>query len=138
MNTALTALIMVFATVALGGCQTSILKPMSDTSTFATVKYPIFVGDTQITVSHDGKIYNGIAGVLHNDMTGEQALRFGWEPNHKHRNIKQEMLFLFGETTLTADDGEKLICDHLKHGDDWRLRCNMVGGKEMVLYRVKQ
>jgi hypothetical protein len=129
---------MVFATLGLGGCQTSLLKPMSGNSAFATVKYPIFVGDTQITVSLDGKTYAGIAGEFRNDTTGEQALRFGWKPNHKHRNIKQEMLFLFGTTTLTAVDGEKLICDHLKHGDDWRLRCNSVEGKEMALYRVKQ
>jgi len=138
MNTALTALVLVFATVGLGGCQTSLLKPMSGTSAFATVKYPIFLGDTQIAVTIDGKAYTGIAGELHKDTTSEQALRLGAEPNHRHRNIKQEMLFLFGTTTLTADDGEKLICDHLKHGDDWRLRCNTVGGKEIVLYRVKQ
>ena len=57
---------------------------------------------------------------------------------HKHPFIKQEMRFYFGTTTLTADDGAKLACDHLKHGDDWRLRCKIGDGKEIALYRVKQ
>lgn len=137
MKTALTALALVAATVGLAGCQTSLLKPMSGKATSATVKYPILWGDTQITVSLDGKTYTGLAGELHDETTGEQARRFGWEPSHVHRNIKQEMKFLFGSTTLTTNGGDKLVCDHLKHGDDWRLCCKTVNGKEIALYRVK-
>lgn len=138
MKTALATLALVAATAGLTGCQTSLLKPMSGNSASATVKYSLLWGDTQITVSLDGKTYSGIAGKLHNETTGEQALRFGWEPGHQHRRIKQEVNFYFGTATLAADNGEKLVCDHLKHGDDWRLRCKAVNDKEIALYRIKQ
>lgn len=138
MKTALATLALVAATVGLAGCQTSLLKPMSGNSASATVKYPILWGATQITVMIDSKTYTGVAGELHDETTDEMTRRFGWEPSHLHPNIKQEMKFLYGSTTLKASNGEKLACDHLKHGDDWRLRCKTANGKEIALYRVKQ
>ncbi len=137
MKTALTTLALVATIVGLAGCQTSLLKPMSGNSASATVKYPILWGPTQITVMLDSKTYTGVSGELHDETTDEQVRRFEWAPYHKHPNIKQEMKFLFGSTTLTADDGQGLSCDHLKHGDDWRLRCKTADGKEIALYRVK-
>ena len=66
-------------------------------------------------------------------------------PQHKVRakfavaaHIKQEMDFLFGSTILTAPDGTQLACDHLRHGDDWRLRCKRPDSKEVVMQRVKE
>ena len=89
-------------------------------------------------MSLGGKLYTGVVGELQRDTSGEQALRFGWAPGHKHPFIKQEMKFLYGTTILTAADGSRLSCDHLQHGDDWRLRCKTAGGEEIALYRVKQ
>lgn len=138
MKTALTTLVLVATIVGLAGCQTSLLKPMSGNSAFATVKYPILWGPTQITVMFDSKSYTGVAGELHDKTTDEMTRRFGWESSHEHPNIKQEVKFFYGSTTLTANNGEKLACDHLKHGDDWRLRCKTADGKEIALYRIKQ
>ncbi len=138
MKTALATLALIAATVGLTGCQTSLLKPMSGNAASATVKYPILWGATQITVMIDSKTYTGVAGELYDETTDEKARRFGWESSHEHPNIKQEMKFLYGSTTLTANNGEKLACDHLKHGDDWRLRCKTADGKEIALYRIKQ
>jgi len=138
MKTALAALTLIAASAGLAGCQTSLLKPMLGNSASATVKYPILWGTTQITVVLDNRIYTGVAGELNDETTDEQVSRFEWAPEHEHPNIKQEMSFLFGSTTLTAVDGEKLTCDHLKHGDDWRLRCKTVNGEEIALYRAKQ
>lgn len=138
MKTRLIVFVLIAATGLLAGCQTSILKPESGNTASAIVEHPILLGTTHITVTLDGKLYTGVAGELHKDATGEQALRFGWQPKHKHFRIKQEMEFYFGTTTLTTADGEKLDCDHLKHGDDWRLRCKLGDANEVALYRVKQ
>jgi len=48
------------------------------------------------------------------------------------------MNFLFGSTTLAANDGMLLACDHLNHGDDWRLRCLIAQGNELALYPFRQ
>lgn len=77
MKTALTTLALVVTTVGLAGCQTSLLRLLSGNSASATVKYPILWGATQITVSLDSKTYAGVAGELHNEITNEQAHRFG-------------------------------------------------------------
>ena len=79
-----------------------------------------------------------VLGVAFLALTGEQALRFGWTPEHKHRWIKQEMTFLFGSTILAAIDGATLTCDHLQHGDDWRLRCKRPSGGEVFLQRARE
>ncbi|TBR11099.1 MAG: hypothetical protein EPO47_02520 [Rugosibacter sp.] len=134
----LIVLVLVVASGFLSGCQTSILKPESGKTATATVEYPILFGTTHIAVTLDGKTYTGVAGELHEDIGGEQALRFGWQPKHKHYFIKQEMEFFYGDTTLSADGAETLPCDYLKHGDDWRLRCKVGDGKEISLYPVKQ
>lgn len=137
MKTRLIVFALIAASCLLGGCQTSVLKPEAGNTATATVEHPIFFGTTHITVILDGKTYVGVAGELHKDATGEQALRFGWQPKHKHFMIKQEMEFYFGSIILMADDGKKLACDYLNHGDDWRLRCKIGDGKEIALYRVK-
>ncbi len=125
---------------ALAGCtQTSLLKPVSGTTATAIVESPpLYMGTARIIVMLGGKTYSGAAGPLHLDSTGEQALRFGWDPAHKHPHIKQEMDFLIGSTTLTSADGATLDCDHLRHGDDWRLRCKKPGGGEVELQRVRK
>ncbi len=84
----------------------------------------------------DGKTYNGVAGKSRKEATGEQTLRFGWNPEHKHWWIRQEMTFVFGSTILAATDGATLTCDHLQHGDDWRLRCNRPSCSEVSLQRL--
>ena len=133
------ALALAVATGGLTGCtQTSLLKPASDHAAFATVERSILASTARITVSLDGKAYIGAAGEARKDTTGEQALRFGWDPAHKHPHIKQEMDFLFGSTILTAPDGSQLACDHLRHGDDWRLRCKRPDSKEVVMRRVRE
>ncbi len=139
MKTASIALVLAAATAGLSGCmQTSLLKPVSGNAASATVESPILAGTARITVSLAGKTYVGVAGEARKDTTGEQALRFGWDPVHKHPHIKQEMDFLFGSTILTTPDGSQLACDHLRHGDDWRLRCKRPDGGEIVLQRVRE
>ena len=139
MKTASIALLLAAATAGLSGCtQTSLLKPVAGNAAFATVASPILSGTARITVSLDGKAYSGMAGKAQKDTTGDQALRFGWDPAHKHPHIKQEMDFLFGSTILTAPDGSQLACDHLRHGDDWRLRCKRPDSGEIVLQRVSE
>ncbi|MBX3647776.1 MAG: hypothetical protein KF766_08955 [Rhodocyclaceae bacterium] len=139
MKIASIALAFAVATGGLPGCtQTSLLKPVSGNAASATVESPILTGTTRITVSLDGKTYAGVAVEARKDTTGEQALRFGWNPAHKHPYIKQEMDFLFGSTILTAPDSTQLACDHLRHGDDWRLRCKRPGGGEILLQRVRK
>lgn len=137
MKSALLAIALAVAAGGLAACQTSQLKPLSGNSTSAIVEYPILVGRTHITVSLGGKEYTGLVGDLQRDTSGEQARRFGWAPGHKHPFIKQEMKFLYGTTILTAADGSRLSCDHLQHGDDWRLRCKTAAGEEIALNRVK-
>lgn len=126
--------------LALAGCaQTSLLKPASGNTASATVESPpLYFGTARLAVALGGKTYTGATGELHQETTGEQALRFGWDPAHRHPNIKQEMKFLFGSTTLTSADGATLDCDHLRHGDDWRLRCNKPGGGDVALQRVRE
>ena len=125
---------------ALAGCtQTSLLKPVSGNTASATIESPpLYFGTARLTVALGGKTYTGVAGELHPEITGEQALRFGWDPAHKHPNIKQEMKFQFGSTTLLSSDGAKLDCDHLRHGHDWRLRCKKPSGGEVALQRVRE
>ena len=136
MKIATIALALAVATGGLAGCtQTSLLKPMSGNAASATVESPILAGTAHITVSLDGKTYVGAAGEARKDTTGGQALRFGWDPTHKHPYIKQEMNFLFGSTILKAPDGTQLACDHLRHGGDWRLRCKRGDGREIALQR---
>ena len=139
MKIASIALAFAVATGGLPGCtQTSLLKPVSGNAASATVESPILAGVARIAVTLDGKTYAGVAGEARKDTTGEQALRFGWDPAHKHPHIKQEMDFLFGSTILTAPDGTQLACDHLRHGDDWRLRCKRPDSKEVVMRRVRE
>ncbi len=125
--------------LALTGCaQTSLLKPASGNGASATVENPIVLGRARLAVVLDGKTYTGVAGESRKEATGEQALRFGWNPEHKHRWIRQEMAFLFSSTVLAATDGATLTCDHLQHGDDWRLRCKRPSGGEVALQRVRE
>lgn len=66
---------------AISGCaQTSLLRSPSDSQVSATVEDPILPGEAQITVVFGGKAYSGVEGDSHEDTTGEQALRFGWNP----------------------------------------------------------
>lgn len=123
---------------ALGGCaQTSLLRSPLDNRASAIVEDPILPGEAQITVVFDGKAYSGVEGESHEDTTGEQALRFGWKPGHEHPNIKQEVDFFFGSTTLVASDGSRLSCDYLHHGDDWRLLCKTPDRGEVALRRIE-
>lgn len=124
----------------LPGCTpTLLLKPVPDDSASATVESPpLYFGTARLTVVLDGKRYAGAAGELREDKSGMQARRFGWRPGHKHPNIRQEIKFLFGSSVLTAADGTQLECDHLRHGDDWRLRCKRPGGGEVQLQRDRQ
>lgn len=46
------------------------------------------------------------------------------------------MKFLYGSTTLTAADGDKLDCGHLRHGDDWRLLCKRPDNGEVAFQPV--
>lgn len=139
MKIASIALALAVATGGLSGCtQTALLKPVSGNAASAIVESPILAGTARITVSLDGKTYSGMAGKAQKDTTGEQALRFGWDPAHKHPHIKQEMDFLFGSTILTAPDGTQLACDHLRHGDDWRLRWKRPDSGEVVLQRGRE
>lgn len=138
-KTAVSALVLGVAILAFSGCaQTSLLKAASGNGASATVENPIVLGRARLAVVLDGKSYNGVAGESREETTGEQALRFGWTPEHKHRWIRQEMAFLFGSTILAANDGATLACDHLQHGDDWRLRCKKPGGGEVALQRVRE
>ena len=139
MRSALNALALGVVSFALAGCaQTSLLKSASGDGASATVENPILLGTARLSVVLDGKTYTGPAGEARKETSGEQARRFGWDPEHKHPHIKQEMKFLFGSTTLTAADGARLECNHLQHGDDWRLRCKRAGGGEVHLQRVRQ
>lgn len=136
-KTAVNTLVLGVAILALTGCaQTSLLKAASGSDASATVENPIVLGHARLAVVLDGKTYKGVAGESRKEATGEQALRFGWNPEHKHRWIRQEMAFLFGSTILAAADGATLTCDHLQHGDDWRLRCKKPGGSEISLQRL--
>ncbi|MDT3736784.1 MAG: hypothetical protein ROZ00_11200 [Denitratisoma sp.] len=127
--------VMSFVLFSLAGCsQTLLLQQMAGNSATATVESPpLHSGAARLTVMLDGKTYAGSAGETHEDATGEQARRFGWSKDHKHKWIKQEMEFLVGSTVLVAADGARLECDHLRHGGDWRLRCKRSGGGEIQL-----
>ena len=130
-------LVLGVAFLALTGCaQTSLLKAASGNGASAAVENPVILGRARLAVVLDGKTYSGVAGESRKETSGEQALRFGWTPEHRHRWIKQEMTFLFGSTILAATDGAALSCDHLQHGDDWRLRCKGPGGREVFLQRA--
>ena len=136
MKAVFTTLALVIATGLLTGCQTSLLKPEQGSTAYATVIHPIFWGATRITVTLNGMTYAGVANESSHDISGEQAIQFGWQSDHRHPNIRQEMRFLLGETTLTANDGANLACSHLRHGDDWRLRCKTAQSNEITFYRV--
>ena len=132
-----TVLMILVLAAAISGCaQTSLLRSPSDSQVSATVEDPILPGEAQITVVFDGKTYSGVEGESYEDTTGKQALRFGWKPGHEHPNIKQEVNFFFGSTTLVASDGSRLSCDYLHHGDDWRLLCKTPDRGEVSLRRV--
>ncbi len=145
--------------LALTGCaQTSLLKPVSGNDTSATVENPILFSRARLTVMLEGKTYTGVAGETREETTGEIPLQFGWDPEHiyphlkqdtprsqlskhhprKHRHEKETLSFWFGSTILTANDGATLTCDHLKHENDWRLRCKRPSGEEIVLQPVKK
>lgn len=127
---------LVVALLQLSGCTQTLLLT-SDNSASATVKSPpIHFGTARFTVVMDGKTYVGSAGELREDTSGTQSRRFGWAARHKHPNIRQEMKFLFGSSMLAAADGGQLECDHLRHGDDWRLICKKpAGAGEVQLQR---
>lgn len=138
MKTTLTTLALVATTGLLTGCQTSLLKPEPGSTASATVIHPILWGATRITVFLNGKTYTGVANESSIEISGEQATQFGWQSDHSHRNIKQEVRFLLGETTLNANDGAKLTCSHLQHGDNWRLRCKTAQSNEIKFYRMEK
>lgn len=125
--------------LALAGCtQTLLLTPVSGNTASATVQSPpLHLGAAHLSVVLDGKTYVGIAGDSHRETRDEVRQRFGWTPDHRHPGIKREMIFLRGATTLTATDDTTLDCEHLRHGDDWRLRCKRAGGEVVQLQRAK-
>lgn len=122
----------------LSGCQALELHTASEPKTSATVTGPVLFGDARITVSINKKIYQGSVGELSEIAVSDISKQFEWNPNHKHRNIKQEMSFLFGATTLLADDASTIHCKHLKHGDDWRLLCTNPKGEQIGLLQAKK
>jgi hypothetical protein len=139
MESAVNTLALGAVILAVAGCtQTPLLKPVSGNGASATVENPIVLGRARLAVVLGGKTYAGVAGEARKQATGEQARRFGWDRARKHPHIKQEMEYLFGSTILTAADGATLACDHLQHGDDWRLRCTRPGGGVIALQRVSK
>lgn len=145
MKTRLSMLATFTAIGLLTGCQTATIKP--EPISAATVDEPLFSGATRISVKLDEKTFTGVAGELHPETSREQALRFGWQPKHKHypedynphkTGIRDKWGYYFGSTIVTTADGEKLACDHLKHAGIWRLLCKSSDGKELALYRANQ
>ncbi len=137
MNRNAVALMLSVAMGVLGGCvQTSFLRAPSGTDPWAIVDDPL-PGKARIAVMLDGKKFLGVEGASHKESGYEQPIRFGWDPAHRHPHIKQEMKFFLGSAMLVASDGSRLLCDHLQHGDEWRLRCK-AGDGEILLQRVKQ
>lgn len=137
-ETAVNTLVLGTVMLAFTGCaQTSLLRSALGNGASATVENPIVLGRALFSVVLDGKTYTGVAGEARKETTDEQSLRFGWKPGHRHPNVKQEMAFHFGSTNLVAPDGATLTCDHLQHGDDWRLRCKRPSGGEVELQRVR-
>lgn len=122
----------------LSGCQTLELHTASEPKTTATITNPVLFGDARIAVSINKKIYQGSVGKLSDIAVGDISKQFGWNPDHDHRNIKQEMAFRFGTTTLLADDATTIQCKHLKHGDDWRLLCTNPKGEQIGLLQAKK
>ena len=122
----------------LSGCQTLELHTASEPRTSATVTDPVLFGNARITVSINKKIYQGPAGELSEIAVGDISKQFGWNPDHEHRNIKQEMDFLIGTTTLRAEDSSTIQCRHLKHGSDWRLICTHPKGEEIGLLQANK
>jgi hypothetical protein len=99
---------------------------------------PVLFGNARITVSINKKIYQGPASELSEIAVGDISKQFGWNPDHEHRNIKQEMDFLIGTTTLRAEDSSTIQCRHLKHGSDWRLICTNPKGEEIGLLQANK
>ncbi|MFO0440477.1 MAG: hypothetical protein ACK5ZW_07485 [Betaproteobacteria bacterium] len=122
----------------LSGCQTLELHTASEPKTSATITDPVLFGDARIAVSINKKIYQGSVGKLSDIAVGDISKQFDWNPDHEHRNIKQEMAFLFGTTILRADDATTIQCKHLKHGDDWRLLCTNPKGEQIGLLQAKK
>ena len=118
--------------VAFTGCaQTLHLKSATDATSSAVVMHQMLYGSAQISLLLNGSIYSGQVSKPTKQASGEEVIKFGWKLDHKHPNIKQEVLFLIGSDTLTATDGKKLACDYLVHGDNWRLRCIVSNEKIM-------
>ena len=138
MKTTLTTLALVVATGLLTGCQTLELHTISEPRVSATITDPVLFGDARIAVSVNKKIYQGSVGKLSEIAEGDISKQFGWNPDHEHRNIKQEGAFLFGTTTLQAGDATTIQCKHLKHGDDWRLLCTNPKGEKIDLLQAKK
>jgi hypothetical protein len=122
----------------LSGCQTLELHTASEPRTSATVTDPVLFGNARITVSINKKIYQGSVGELREIAASDISKQFDWNPDHGHRNIKQEMNFLFGTTTLLAEDSSAIQCRHLKHGSDWRLLCTNPKGEQIGLLQAKK
>lgn len=55
---------------------------------------------------------NSYHGTLREYITGEQALRFGWQPR-KPKSTRLKLQYLLGTTVLTGEGGDKLACIHL-------------------------
>lgn len=122
----------------LSGCQTLELHTASEPNTSATITNPVLFGDARIAVSINKKIYQGSVGKLSDIAVSDISKQFDWNPDHEHRNIKQEMAFLFGTTILRADDATTIQCKHLKHGDDWRLLCTNPKGEQIGLLQAEK
>jgi hypothetical protein len=138
MNVIFKLTILIAGIVVLTGCQTLDLHTASEPRTSATVTDPVLFGSTRITVSINKKIYRGSVGELSEIAASDISKQFGWNPDHEHRNIKQEMDFLFGTTTLLAEDSSTILCRHLKHGSDWRLLCTNPKGEQIDLLQAKK
>jgi hypothetical protein len=121
----------------LSGCQTLELQTATAPRISATVTNPVFFGDARIAVSIDKNTYQGSVSKLSEIAFGDIPKQFDWNPEHKHMNIKQEMAFLFGTTTLQAENTETIQCEHLKHGNDWRLLCTNPKGEQLGLLQAK-
>lgn len=122
----------------LAGCgQTSILKTTTNVGASAKVQTTI-TGNVRIYVTLDSNTYFGIPDEWAPDVTGEQIKRFGLEGVKKRRSLRGNFKYLYGTTTLVADDGTQLKCDYLNYGSDWRLLCKTTNGEDIELIRTEQ
>ncbi len=132
-----TRLAMLATALMASGCTTTQnLRAITGESAHGTVVQGT-TGRPVITAIIDGTAYTAPAGPTIKDVQGQYAERLGWKPDRKIPHVRPGQKIYYGSTTLLSNAGQRLPCEHLNQGNDWRLNCLTDDGREVRLDRVK-